>query len=69
MVLQCIAIGAVMFIPQIATYLPHKLQTEARATTTEEVDDSMNKLEEDPLNQQNDPNDLEKDELSTPPKK
>jgi tripartite ATP-independent transporter DctM subunit len=69
MVLQCIAIAAVMFIPQIATYLPHKLQTEARATTTEEVDDSMNKLEEDPLNQQNDPNELEKDELSTPPKK
>src|SRR4051812_3362953 len=69
MVLQCIAIAAVMFIPQIATYLPHKLQMESRATTTEEVDDSMNKLEDDPYNQQNDPNNLEKDELSNPPTK
>ena len=66
MVLQCIAIAAVMFVPQIATYLPHQLQIEARATTTEEVDDSMNKLEDDPYN---DPNSLEKDELSTPPQK
>ena len=73
MVLQCIAIAAVMFIPSIATYLPHQLQTEARAVKTEDVDDSMNKLEdeyksgqEDP---QNDPNALEKDELSNPPKK
>jgi tripartite ATP-independent transporter DctM subunit len=69
MVLQCIAIAAVMFVPQIATYLPHKLQMEARATTTEEVDDSMNKLEDDSYNQQSDPNDLEKDELSNPPNK
>ena len=69
MILQCIAIAAVMFVPQIATYLPHKLQMESRATTTEEVDDSMNKLEDDSYNQQNDPNDLEKDELSKPPGK
>jgi len=69
MVLQCIAIAAVMFIPQIATYLPHKLQMESRATTTEEVDDSMNKLEDDSYGTQSDPNDLEKDELSNPPKK
>jgi len=69
MVLQCIAIAAVMFIPQIATYLPNKLQMESRATTTEEVDDSMNKLEDDSYGTQNDPNDLEKDELSNPPKK
>ena len=70
MVLQCIAIAAVMFVPQIATYLPHKLQMEARATTTEEVDDSMNKLEDDPYSGgQNDPSELEKDDLSTPEKK
>ena len=65
MVLQCIAIAAVMFIPQIATYLPQKLQTEARATTTEEVDDSMNKLEQDPYTQEL----LQEEELSNPPKK
>ena len=70
MVLQCIAIAAVMFVPQIATYLPHKLQTEARAVTTEEVDDTMNKLEDDPYSGgQNDPSELEKDDLSTPQKK
>jgi len=70
MVLQCIAIAAVMFIPQIATYLPNELQTQARAVTTEEVDDSMNKLEDDPYSSgQNDPSELEKDDLSTPQKK
>jgi TRAP-type mannitol/chloroaromatic compound transport system permease large subunit len=69
MVLQCIAIAAVMFIPQIATYLPNELQTQARATTTEEVDDSMNKLEDDPYSGQNDPSELEKDDLSVPQNK
>ena len=49
MVLQCIAIAVVMFVPQIATSLPEQLQHEARQVTTEEVDDSMNRLEEDPL--------------------
>jgi tripartite ATP-independent transporter DctM subunit len=48
MVLQCIAIAIVMFVPAISTYLPQKLQAEARSTTTEDVDDSMNRLEEDP---------------------
>jgi hypothetical protein len=74
MILQCIAIAVVMFVPQISTYLPHKLQMESRATTTEEVDDSMNKLEEEyksgqEPDQQNDPDNLEKDELSNPPTK
>jgi len=49
MVLQCIAIAIVMFVPSIATYLPQYLQAEARAVQTEDVDDSMNRLEEDPL--------------------
>ena len=49
MVLQCIAIAVVMFIPAIATYLPEQLQKESRAVKTEEVDDSMNRLEDDPL--------------------
>jgi tripartite ATP-independent transporter DctM subunit len=49
MVLQCIAIAAVMFFPQIAISLPEKLQHEARQVQTEQVDDSMNRLEDDPL--------------------
>jgi len=68
----------VMFVPQIATYLPMQLQAEARAVTTEEVDDSQNRLEEDPLKagqeeqqeeQQEEEQSLEKDELSNPKKK
>jgi len=71
MVLQCIAIAIVMFVPGIATSLPQKLQAEARATTTEDVDDSMNRLEEDPYMsppQEQDQDSLEKDELSKPRK-
>jgi len=72
MVLQCIAIAIVMFVPSIATSFPQKLQAEARATTTEDVDDSMNRLEEDPYTappQEQDQDSLEKDELSKPPSK
>ena len=70
MVLQCIAIAIVMFVPGIATSLPQKLQAEARAATTEDVDDSMNRLEEDPYAppQEQDQDSLEKDELSKPRK-
>jgi len=49
MVLQCVAIALVMFVPSIATYLPTQLRAESRAAPTEEADDSMNRLEEDPL--------------------
>src|SRR4029077_4443202 len=52
MVLQCIAIAVVMFVPQIATSIPEHLQKEARAAPVEDVDDSMNKLEEDPYKEQ-----------------
>jgi len=38
----------VMFVPSIATWFPQHLGAEARAIKTEEVDDSMNRLEEDP---------------------
>ena len=73
MVLQCIAIAVVMFVPQIAIMLPMHLQAEARAVTTEEVDDSQNRLEEDPLKagqeEQQEEESLEKDELSNPKKK
>jgi len=49
MVLQCVAIALVMFVPSIATYLPTQLRAESRAAPAEEADDSMNRLEEDPL--------------------
>ena len=72
MVLQCIAIAIVMFVPAIATSFPQKLQAEARATSTEDVDDSMNRLEEDPYKatpQEDEQDSLEKDDLSRPQKK
>jgi tripartite ATP-independent transporter DctM subunit len=49
MVLQCIAIVVVMFIPAIATWFPQHLNTQQQAIQTEQIDDSMNRLEEDPL--------------------
>jgi TRAP-type mannitol/chloroaromatic compound transport system permease large subunit len=52
MVLQCIAIAVVMFVPAIATSFPEQLRKEQSAIQTEEVDDSMNRLEEDPLKAQ-----------------
>jgi tripartite ATP-independent transporter DctM subunit len=70
MVLQCIAIAIIMFVPQIATSLPETLRAEQRAIKTEDVDDSANRLEEDPLKageqqEEEDPGaSLEKDELS-----
>jgi tripartite ATP-independent transporter DctM subunit len=51
MVLQCVAIAVVMFYPPIATSFPEQLQHESRQVQTEEVDDSANRLEEDPLKQ------------------
>ena len=68
MVLQCIAIAVVMFVPQIATYFPGVLQAESRATVIEDIDDSMNKLEDDDKSQQN-VDELEKDELTDPGRK
>ena len=71
MILQCIAIGMVMFVPAIATSFPEQLRTEQSAVKTEEVDDSLNRLEEDPnkvMQEHADEEDkggegLEKDEL------
>src|SRR5947207_1444114 len=71
MVLQCIAIAVVMFIPAIATWFPAHLNMQQQATPAEEVDDSMNRLEEDPYKtepEQQDQDSLEKDELSKPRK-
>ena len=49
MVLQCLAIAIVLFAPSIATYLPEALRAEQQSMQTEEIDDSQNRLEEDPL--------------------
>ena len=76
MVLQCIAIAVVMFMPKIATYLPEVLRAEQQAIKTEDVDDSANRLEEDPLKagqqeeEQEEPqgDSLEKDPLVNPKK-
>src|SRR3954469_17084698 len=72
MVLQCIAIAIVMFVPSIATSFPEKRQAEARATPPEELDDSMNRLEDAPYKatpEEDEQDSLEKDELSRPQKK
>jgi tripartite ATP-independent transporter DctM subunit len=77
MVLQCIAIAVVMFVPSIATYLPEVLRADQQAIRTEEVDDSANRLEEDPLKagqeqqeeeEQQQGDSLEKDPLVNPKK-
>ena len=50
--LQCIAIALIVIFPAIATCVPGAAAAPRRAQVkTEEVDDSMNRLEEDPLKQ------------------
>jgi len=49
MVLQCIAITLIITFPAIATWFPQLLRAEAHAVQVEPVDDSMNRLEEDPF--------------------
>ncbi|HEX2649189.1 MAG TPA: TRAP transporter large permease subunit [Burkholderiales bacterium] len=49
MILQVIAIAIVLFVPQLATWFPAYLNSQQHAVETEQVDDSMNRLEEDPL--------------------
>ncbi len=49
MVLQCIAIALIIIFPQIATYLPDQLREDMRTIKIEEVDDSENRLEKDPM--------------------
>jgi tripartite ATP-independent transporter DctM subunit len=72
MMLQIVAIALVIIFPSIAIWFPTVLQEEARGIKTEEVDDSQNRLEEDPMKgfgqgqqEEEDPGaSLEKDELS-----
>jgi len=49
MVLQCIAIALIVAFPSIATWFPEYVRREAAAEKVEKVDDSKNKLEEDPF--------------------
>jgi TRAP-type mannitol/chloroaromatic compound transport system permease large subunit len=75
MILQTIAIALIVIFPRIATEFPMQLQEESRAVKTEEVDDSMNRLEADPLKgaqgeaADNDSEDLEQDPMSKKSKK
>src|SRR5512134_2385556 len=48
MILQCIAIALIVAFPSIATKFPEQLREEARGVKTEQIDDSMHRLEEDP---------------------
>jgi hypothetical protein len=69
MILQCVAISVVMFVPAVATYLPVQLRAESSVAPAEEADDSANRLEEDPLKAMQEEQDkgggdpLEKDDL------
>jgi hypothetical protein len=49
MILQVIAIALIVAFPVIATKFPEQMRAESAAVKTEEVDDSMNRLESDPL--------------------
>jgi tripartite ATP-independent transporter DctM subunit len=49
MILQCIAIVLLIVFPAIATKFPEHLREEASGVKTEQIDDSANRLEEDPL--------------------
>src|SRR6185436_2281423 len=76
MALQCVAIAVVMFVPSIDTRLPEALRGEQQSMQTADVDDSANRLEEDPLKagqeqQEEEPqqgDSLEKDPLVNPKK-
>jgi len=49
MVLQVICIALIIVFPKIVTTFPDQLRVESAAIKSEDVDDSMNRLEEDPL--------------------
>jgi hypothetical protein len=49
MTLQCIAIAVVLFFPAIATWFPEYIRQQAASVEVEQIDDSKNLLEEDPL--------------------
>jgi Tripartite ATP-independent periplasmic transporter, DctM component len=49
MLLQVVAIVLIVAFPAITTWFPERLQEEMRGIKTEDVDDSGNRLEEDPM--------------------
>jgi len=51
MVLQVVCVALIIAFPKIVTTLPDQLRAESSAIKTEDVDDSMNRLEEDPAKQ------------------
>jgi tripartite ATP-independent transporter DctM subunit len=73
MILQVIGIALIVSFPAIATWFPERLQAESRAIKTEQVDDSMNRLEAAPYEEEKedeaaeeeakDGDSLEKDDL------
>jgi TRAP-type mannitol/chloroaromatic compound transport system permease large subunit len=73
MTLQCVCVALIVIFPKIVTTFPEQLRAEGAAIKVEEVDDSANRLEEDPLKaapeEQLEEESLEKDELVAPKKK
>jgi tripartite ATP-independent transporter DctM subunit len=51
MVLQCVAIVVLVTFPSIATWFPEYVRREHTSTEVEKIDDSKNRLEEDPYEQ------------------
>jgi len=49
MVLQCIAIALIVIFPSIVTWFPEYVRREAATVKIEKIDDSKNRLEEDPF--------------------
>ena len=49
MILQCVAIALLVLFPAIVTTLPERMRADAAGVRTEQIDDSGNRLEEDPL--------------------
>jgi hypothetical protein len=47
--LQCLAIALIVAFPWIATSLPEQIRREALSEQVEKIDDSKNRLEEDPF--------------------
>jgi TRAP-type mannitol/chloroaromatic compound transport system permease large subunit len=52
MILQCVAIALIILFPAITTWFPQQLHEEARGVKVQQIDDSMNRLEEDPFKAQ-----------------
>jgi len=49
MMLQVAAIALIIIFPRIVTYLPDELRSDIAAEKVEQIDDSANRLEEDPF--------------------